>query len=345
MSLSAAQVSMRAAGIGSSEIATVLGLSDAYGNLHDLFDEKTSPGSVYRENALHLRVGAHMEEFIARLYEERTGHRVVSFYDERGESMPWTIAHPKESWMLASPDRFVGRDIPYVEPITNALANPDAFNRLLEIKHVTFTRDEWGDGIDEVPPRYLVQCQWQMGVSGVHRCDLVALLGDLKIYPLEFDTVMFAAMAAAAREFWFYNVLGLVPPEIDHAAGPALLRRHPMVRDEDLPPATEDIDEAAAELFEAKTERAKLDKIVDELENRLKAFIGDRAGVVGYCGEHWRARWANRKGSTSWRKVVDAIVADPSQLALGIDRLAEQFRGAPTRAFDFDKFTPKESRK
>lgn len=77
--------------------------------------------------------------------------------------------------------------------------------------------DEWGDpGTDQIPATYLIQCYWQMHVSGIHRC-YIPILGtflDFAEYVVDYDPQIGAALEARCREF-MDSLRDDEPPAID----------------------------------------------------------------------------------------------------------------------------------
>jgi putative phage-type endonuclease len=286
MSLSAAQLAARAEGLGSSEISAVIGVSP-HQTAFDLYCLKT--GLVAPKPAtLAQEIGHALEDPIAQLYLRRM--RAAAIVRPRevitGLVADDTTAHPEHPWALATPDRF-------------AVYGTFAEGHLVEIKNVGgwMTR-EWGeDGTDDVPLHYLAQCTWQMGVTGVHRCDLVALLGgsDLRVYPLAFDAELFARLLAAGRRFWFDHVRARVAPPIDgsDSARRYLDARYPRAADarSPAPPLAE---VWAAQLIAARAAQADAERERGAAENALRALLGAREG---FDGAGWRLTWrAGPKG-------------------------------------------------
>src|ERR1051325_2481740 len=144
----ALDLAARVTGIGASEIASICGLSpyetplDVYLRKLGLVGEAEEDGS--------MEWGKRLEPVVARKYTEVTGIELT------GDGLE-TLRHPERRWMLATPDRIA-----------------EDRSRLVEIKtggH--FAASEWGRPFtDEVPRRYLVQCAWQMAVTGIDLCDV-----------------------------------------------------------------------------------------------------------------------------------------------------------------------------
>jgi predicted phage-related endonuclease len=64
---------------------------------------------------------------------------------------------------------------------------------------------EWGDeGTDVIPAYYLVQVQWQMHVSGIHRCYVPVIGPRLKFaeYVVDYDAESGPLLERRMREFY-----------------------------------------------------------------------------------------------------------------------------------------------
>lgn len=98
--------------------------------------------------------------------------------------------HPQWQWAAATPDRIIrygdGREPEGLEAKT--ANNPW----------------EWGEeGTDEIPPYYFDQTNWQMGVLGIRRTHVAALMSGLSFrqYVVSFDKEYFARQVGEAQLF------------------------------------------------------------------------------------------------------------------------------------------------
>ena len=161
----------------------------------------------------------------------------------------------------------------------------DTWEQLLEIKTVFFSGSDFGEGIDEIPDRHLVQVQWQLEVVGLEEATLVALVnGDYREYPVHRDREMGALLLAEVGRFWHENVLARVPPPVNgsDAYTAFLRRRHPR---DTIPaiPETPELREIVDRLRAAKEALKQAEAFEAEAANELRAIVGDAAGVEGLC--------------------------------------------------------------
>jgi putative phage-type endonuclease len=176
----------RLTGLGGSDVAPALGLSD-WRTPYDVYLEKTGEGQPVKENEPMIW-GTLLQPVIAAEYVRRTGRELVPADD--------MLRHDKYTWMIAHLD---GRVID---------------GRILEIKTAR-TNQGWGEpGSDEIPMPYLVQVHHYLIVSGAEVADLAVLIGgsDFRIYEVRADPVIAAELVGREAEFW-QSIEQRVPPD------------------------------------------------------------------------------------------------------------------------------------
>ena len=266
LGLSEKQLADRRRGIGSSEVARVVGLVPG---AIDVWAEKVGMAAE-REPSEPMEFGSRIEEVIGDAYQAR--HPETRIYT------PGTLWHPTEEWACATPDRVVAPP---------GLGRPPRRDwlRLLEIKTVFFSGRDFGEGPDEIPERHLVQVAWQMECSGVDECTVVALLnGRYREYPILRDLELGQMLLDQVGEWWRRHVVAGVPPPADgsEAYTAYLRRRHPR----DLAPPLAPTPELEALVAKVRATRATLHEAEGaeaEASNALRAALGDAAGVAGLC--------------------------------------------------------------
>lgn len=192
----------RRRGIGASEAPVILGL---VGSRLKLYLDKRGELDPEEPNEA-MQAGLDLETYIAKLYERRTGMKIV-------ESQV-CLQHPNMPWMLATIDG-VRED-----------------GRIVEFK----TIGEWSvngkklgdDGDSEtLPDSWTVQVAQQLelarasGISEGTDAD-VAVLGPtihrFRVYPLRRSADLFDVISPAVNEFWHHHVIPGIPPEDVEAA-------------------------------------------------------------------------------------------------------------------------------
>ena len=278
--LSPEQKAARKLGIGSSDVAELLGISPYEGaSPVRLFAEKT--GIITDdddEETIEQEVGHALEGALRSLYEIKSGERVLS----SGEYVE-SVKHPDHPWRVANLDgRIEGK------------------RAALEIKAVGIgMAADWDLDSDDGIPNYVhVQVAWQMHVADLDEVHVVALVGGpsgFRVFYVKRDLELEALIVAAASAFWENVAARHVPPLDASAACKAYLEKiHP------TPPADIELaldEEKDAELVAAGVRRVKaalLEKRANEAKeianNELRDGMGTRGVTVAWCSL-WRATW------------------------------------------------------
>lgn len=248
----------RRTGLGASDVAAVASLPGAYGSPWSVWADKVGLTGDH-DDTTDFKFGRYAEAMVAAWFQGELGLTVT------GEQARCT--NLDEPWILATVDGFV------VES-----ANSDQVDALglLEIKTA---RDSWADG---VPLHYQAQAQWQMLATGLQRVWVAAyhrtMSGDpFTVHVIERDAEDIALLYKKAHTFWHEHVLTGIPPDTDgtDATAFALGAAWPDPADDNVE-ADDDLVEAVRALRICKTDAKHLDLHIAELENRIKAAIGDR---------------------------------------------------------------------
>ena len=236
---------LRAKGIGSSEIAMLLGISK-WGGPHALWRRKTDREQS-KDSSIMAR-GRYIERAVLDWYEDENGTIIRD---------PGTKQHWLYPWVVDSVDA-IRDDVCCVEAKT---AHPS-------------THREWDDG---VPMLYAAQCHWHCAVWGLPYCDVPVDFGhEFKLFRVDYDDALFERMAAIAGEFWDRHVLADVEPEPDPDHETSKWLSANRVQDgDDIRDATESEVELLLEYRDVKESM----KRKDELEVKIKETIGADAGI------------------------------------------------------------------
>lgn len=172
----------RAAGIGGSEIAAVLGISP-YESRFSLW---------HRKQGLLAPVAESEEMYWGKVHEPGICARFEALHPELVVDSSPTYSHSARPWQIANPDRLIVTDL--------ATALPTA---IVEAKTA---RDDhgWGKpGTDEVPVHYRAQCLWYLDVLGLTTCHVAVLIAgsEYREYAVEYDQAEAELMRAAGAEF------------------------------------------------------------------------------------------------------------------------------------------------
>lgn len=287
MPLTPAQLELRKQGLGSSDIAAVVGLNKFRSPL-DVYQEKAGLKPGFEGNEFTYW-GTALEPAIANRYAEEEGVELVECD---------TLIHPEHSFALATPDRAI-------------IGQPT----LVEIKCSGMRRsNDWGDpGTDQVPAHYLIQCQWQMMVASavapapIEQVHLAALFSGNKyeVYIIQADRQLQNHLLHAADSFWHDHVLAEEPPPIDGSQrSTAWLNEYWVSHDDEIVEAPEEAIIWAEQLKAARSGEEVNKAARREAENHLKDIIGDRAGIVG---TGFKVTWKMPKASEKidWKAVAE----------------------------------------
>lgn len=308
MSLSPEQLAQRKDGITATDVAAIAGLHP-YRSAIDVFLDKTDRATPFTGND-RTKWGNILETPIREDYAERHGVRV---------EVPGTLEHPTVTWAKATPD-----GICYL-PRQSRPRNG------LEIKTHSFrTADQYGDpGTDEVPPHELVQCAWNMFVSGLDNWDLVAFIdGQPAEYRIVRDDDLIEMLRSSAERFLVDNIRKDVPPEPDgsESYNNYLSTAYPHKLPDLI--SIDDRPEAMALVRHLRMVREQLAHTETEVEiitQNLKAIIGTGAGLewADPAGKKGRAHITykvSKDGSTTdWQAAWRSLVTE-AQLALSVVR-------------------------
>lgn len=169
---------LRLTGVGASECAAALGLSQ-YQTPLDIYLRKTGEAEPIVDN-VPMRMGRLLEPIVLDLYEEQAG----------------PINRQQHT--------LTARDHPFM------FATPDALNLTgrypVDAKTVgARSLHYWGEpGTDQVPTDYLVQVTHQMIVTQATRADIAVLMAgqDFAIYPINLDRELADMIIEGLRLFW-----------------------------------------------------------------------------------------------------------------------------------------------
>lgn len=242
----------RRKGIGSSDIAAIMGVS-SYESPFSLWHRKFGDLGDQPDND-QMRWGRRLEEAIAQEYAYQHPETTVT------KAGLWR--NNERPWQMCSPDRFV-----YFGEPTLAV---------LEVK-TDGSYEHWGrDGSDEIPVHYRAQVLWQLDTLGLEKAIVAVLISGhtYREYELHYDAGDAAFLRKAAEAF----IQRKEPPPIDDsvATTDALRIVIPLLDDEDVKiPKTLAADyERAVRSYNAAERRKIL------ATNRIRRAIGGHKRAV-----------------------------------------------------------------
>lgn len=319
-------------GINGKDLVALTGLNPDVGPFA-IYTSKIDPTVVADRMWEDHRRDALFPYVLAR-YQERTTRNLVSVEPYQRE---WRTA-VVDCVVLAS-----DRTMPVLNTADRATLTPNSpklwADILLTIACPTsHSLHQWGRESDlpieprrvrDVPIRYVIESVWNMHVTGVKKCDLVALIDDeIRVYGIEYDLMFADAIESAASIFQKNHIEKKIAPAPDYRASSQeyLLKQHPAPNGTMVAP-TQDAIALAQQLQATKEFLRQHGMIADELTNKLCALIGDAEGIEELCT--WKKE---AKGKVDWEALARHVYQS-DDISLSLSSLVEKFRGEGTRRF------------
>lgn len=262
---------IRKSGIGSSEVATIVGLNP-WETPYQLWRRKLGLDGPKEENAA-MRNGHHLEDAVSRMWNDATGREVI-----KRSAIDWIIRDNDRPYLQVSPDRtyWIGES-----------RSPEA-KGILEIKTTRMKVDP-----DDLPKYWFCQLQYQMGVAGYGQGSLAWLSAgqgfdfgyrDIKLVP-----DFYAWILEEVERFWTDNIVGRKEPDSVNVADVQLkFARH---TDSKVVECSDEVFEAYRELKEVRKLLAETEEHKEQLEAKIKMAFED-AEALSYGGQTiatWKA--------------------------------------------------------
>lgn len=269
-----AWLAQRRLGIGSSDVAPILGMSN-FSSAYSTWVDKVE--GLPEDDNDAMKWGRKLEAVVADEFAERHPEFLVV-------KPVVMFAHAEHAFMQANPDRILAPASKSLEPGDDPL-KPCA---LLEIKTSNYT-DDW----QENPPDYvLLQVQHQLAVMGLSKAYVALLMfgREYREWVIERDDATIALLIEHEAEFW-RRVVEKDPPAPDGSEATTDAVKW-LYRDAD-PDAEFEGGERAAGLLRKraafKAEVTEAEKRVEAVENELRTMFGDRVHLLidGEAAASW----------------------------------------------------------
>jgi putative phage-type endonuclease len=263
---------VRKSGIGSSEVATIVGLNP-YETPYQLWRRKIGLDAPKAEN-VYMRNGHHLEDAVSRMWSDENPAREVI----KRSAIDWIIRDNERPYLQVSPDRtfWLGES-----------RSPEE-KGILEIKTTMKKIDP-----DDLPKTWFTQVQYQLGVAGYTQGSLAWLSAgfgfDFGFRDLQFVPDYYEWLIEEIDRFWTDNIIGKQEPAATNVAD--VLIKYNRHTDGKTVETSDEVFEAYKELKDVKKELDEIEKRKEELEGKLKFALGD-AEALSYGGETiatWKA--------------------------------------------------------
>lgn len=254
---------VRKNGIGSSEVATIVGLNP-WQTPYQLWRIKTGQDPAKTEN-FAMRAGHYLEDAVSLFWQDETGREVI-----KRSAGDWIIQSKEHPFMQVSPDRTFW--------LTGEKRN-EANKGILECKTTQYTIDG-----DDLPRYWFCQVQYQLGVAELQKGSIAWLTQGRSFgyRDIDFAPDFYEWLKDEVARFWVDNVQGGKEPDLINLDDMLLkYRRHTAAK---VVEVGDDLLDAYHELKDLRGQIATLDERKTELETKLKMAFGD-AEAIAYGGE------------------------------------------------------------
>jgi len=278
--------------LGASEVAAILECNENMSPL-DVWLVKTGRKPPFEGNE-HTRRGNRQEAQILDWLAEDLGDEF--FVCERVDT-----EHFEGSEIAsATPDAYVCRrdyfepmhDIPLRQYVLGMWKKIRDDGQLAEIAEVKSTLKRISN-VEEIPATWLIQCQWQMLVTGLKKAHLAIfgpMVSNYQRFEIAYDHEYAMRLLALAEEWWEIHVVGDKEPEPMNEAD--ILQLYPQSNGLSME-AVDSLHDAICEMNTLKAQAKDIADAIDEIRQRVVLAIKPFE-VVKYGGR-WIASYKTDK--------------------------------------------------
>ena len=267
---------VRKSGIGSSEVATIVGLNP-WETPYQLWRRKVGIDAPKEENFAR-KAGHYLEDAVSRFWADETGREII-----KRSAGDWIIRDNDRPYLQVSPDRTYW--------LTGEKRN-DTNKGILECKTTQMAVDA-----DDLPKHWFCQVQYQLGVAGLEHGSLAWLCSGREFGYKDIDLVpnFYQWLVEEVSRFWQDNILARVEPSAVSVKD--VLLKYNRHADGKIVEVGADIFDACSELREIKKQIKGLETTQAELEERIKLAFGDAEGISfdGHTLATWKAPKPSQK--------------------------------------------------
>jgi len=260
----------RESGIGSSEVATIVGLNP-WETPYQLWRRKVGLDAPKQEN-FAMKAGHYLEDAVAQFWHDETGQDII-----KSSAGDWLIVNDERPYMRVSPDRtYWLADMPH----------NNANKGILECKTTQMSVDA-----DDIPKHWFCQVQYQLGVAELEQGSLAWLCSGREFGYKNLALVpdFFAWLVEEVEKFWIDNIQGKQEPTAVNVQD--ILLRYNRHTDGKIVEVNDDIFTAYQDLKAVKDELSVIEEKKAALEEKIKLGFGD-AEAISYGGQTlatWKA--------------------------------------------------------
>lgn len=257
---------VRKQGIGSSEVATILGLNP-FDTPYQLWLRKRGMIDPVQETFI-MKAGHYLEPAVAQFFADETGAKI-----QKSSEGDFIVRDTEFSFMQVSPDRYF---------------RLNGVKGICECKTTQLHIDE-----DDLPKHWYVQLQYQMGVNRITHGALAWLTQGREFgYGLiKADRDLFKFIKERVCEFWTKNIVEGIEPDIYSSED--ISYKFKTSAGTDIM-ANEEMLENIVALRKAKERLKEAESDAKAIELLIKTKMGENERIVSGSGDIL-ATWKNRK--------------------------------------------------
>lgn len=261
---------VRQSGIGSSEIATIVGLNP-WETPYQLWRRKMGIDEP-KEETFAMKAGHYLEDAVSMFFHDETGNEII-----KSSAGDWIIRDNERPFLQVSPDRtFWLKDAPHNKENKG----------ILECKTTQMRIDG-----DDIPKHWFCQLQMQLGVAGLTHGALAWLSSgrEFGYKTINFVPSFYQWLTDEAEKFWNDYVVARVEPPVTDVRD-ALMKYGSHVESKCVEVSDEQFS-LYQDLRDVKSKIKALEEQKEMLENSLKMLFKD-ADSLSYCGQTiatWKA--------------------------------------------------------
>lgn len=266
----------RESGIGSSEVATIVGLNP-WETPYQLWRRKVGLDAPKQEN-FAMKAGHYLEDAVAQFWHDETGQDII-----KSSAGDWLIVNDERPYMRVSPDRtYWLADMPH----------NNANKGILECKTTQMSIDA-----DDIPKHWFCQVQYQLGVAELEQGSLAWLCSGREFGYKNLALVpdFFAWLVEEVEKFWLDNIQGKQEPTAANVQD--ILLKYNRHTDGKIVEVNDEIFAAYQDLKAVKDELSAIEEKKTTLEEKIKLGFGD-AEAISYDGQTlatWKASKPSNK--------------------------------------------------
>lgn len=260
----------RQSGIGSSEVATIVGLNP-WETPYQLWRRKLGIDPPKQES-FAMKAGHYLEDAVAQFWHDETGQDII-----KRSAVDWIVVNADKPYMRVSPDRTYW---------LAGLPHSNANKGILECKTTQMSIDP-----DDIPKHWFCQVQYQLGVAELEQGSLAWLCSGREFGYKNLSLVpdFYGWLVEEVERFWVDNIQGKQEPTAANVQD--VLLKYSRHTDGKIVEVNDEVFEAYKSLKELKDELAAIEERKTELEDKIKLGFGD-AEAISYGGQTiatWKA--------------------------------------------------------